>query len=128
MDKQILTKLIDIIRDLNKTLSMHIDNPGDDSVEKSCDNVMEAISYNLAELDKQIAGNQPSSFAYLNDLLKPYPDDFVKQEWCTQEVADYLKEHWPEVKNELAEELGNIFKSALGGACDTILRKGGLIE
>ena len=53
MDK-VIVELIDILRDLNKSLSMHIDNHNSPHVDDAIMQVGHAISDSLESLEKQV--------------------------------------------------------------------------
>jgi len=52
--QEILLKLIDIIKDTNKTISMRIDNPNSKSVEEACFHVCMAVSKDLELLERAV--------------------------------------------------------------------------
>lgn len=49
-----MLQLIDIIRDINKSVSMHIDNHNSSLVDRSIQNVAQKISDHLVELEDEI--------------------------------------------------------------------------
>ena len=85
---------------------------------------MEAV-----KLDNQIINTEVTSkdLEDMGAFFAPYSIDLEGEEWCTPKRLKYLKAHWKEVKEEFCEELGRVYQSALNGACDTVLRKGGLL-
>ena len=49
-----MLQIIDIIRDINKSVSMHIDNHNSSLVNRSIQNVAQKISDHLVELEDEI--------------------------------------------------------------------------
>lgn len=48
--EDIILQLIDIMKDLNKSIAMHIDNHGDSSMDATILDVAEAVSKDLGDL------------------------------------------------------------------------------